>query len=458
MNLKYKYLLVSFLLIVNIYGQTNKNKKIHKNDYNISKSEVQGLLEQVAELYYSNPNSAKIIALKVLQIGEFNHDYLTISKTYNSLGIISDVEGDWEKAISNYNKAILNAQKVNERNIEASALNNIGIIHAKYGNYKEALEHYQKALTLFEGLHSVKNISNSYNNIGTILYHQDRLNEALIYLEKSVRMGKDKDLINGTAYSNIAQIYQDLNKIDSSFHYINLAISIKKKRNDIYGLIPLYNNLGLLYEKEQKYKRAINSYLKSLRLTKKVSGENNAILPYMNLGRVYIEYFGDTINAEKYFLEGETIAEKHNTTDELIELYFTLGKLYNDKKNYNLSSEYLLKRAKLNDSLQIIKRHKIIAELQAKFDLKENEKEIKNLNQENKIKQQKLIIKNYLLSSLFLVLVIIIIFVFLFKQKANQRIQNMENELQKYILRIENITESSKDTSNILSKEFQPLF
>jgi len=454
MNIKYKYLLVSFLLFVNLYGQTNGKKIISKNKYNTNKTDVHELLKQTTNLYYSDPDSAKIIALKVLQIGDSNNDFLTISKTYNSLGIISDVKGNWKEAISNYNKAILNARKVNDINIEASALNNIGIIHAKYGNYKEALEHYQKALKLFEEFHSVKNISNSYNNIGTILYKQDRLEEALIYFRKAGRKRKAGKTITGTAYSNIAQIYQDLNKIDSSFHYINLAIPIKEKRNDIYGLIPLYNNLGLLYEKTGKYKHAINSYLKSLKLTEKVNSENNAIIPLMNLGTIYNEHFKDTLNAEKYYLKAEAIAEKYNTTDELIELYFTLGKLYNDKKKYDLSSEYLLKRVKLNDSLQIIKRDKIIAQLQAKFELKENQKEIKNLNQENKIKQQKLIIKNYLLSSLFLVMVIIIVFVFFFKQKANQKIQNMENELQKYILKIENINHSSKDTSEILSKEF----
>ncbi len=92
-----------------------------------------------------------------------------------------------------------------------------------------------------------------------------------------------------------------------------------------------HNNLGVAYEKEEKYELALREYKKAL------NKDSSLIIPLVNMGNVYFKQ-GKYEEAEKYYLkalkkDGKNIEAANN----LASLYITLG------RDYKKGLEYLNK-------------------------------------------------------------------------------------------------------------------
>ncbi len=65
-------------------------------------------------------------------------------------------------------------------------------------------------------------------------------------------------------YSNIGVCYQHLKQYSKSIRNQTRAIQIWKALDDCKGIAFSLNNMGMIYEINGKYKKALNYYLESL--------------------------------------------------------------------------------------------------------------------------------------------------------------------------------------------------
>ena len=82
-------------------------------------------------------------------LGEKHSDTAT---TYNNIAVVHDNQGDYDKALEFYQKALAIFEKVlgSEHPSTATTYNNIAFVHYNKGDYDKALEYFQKALTIRE--------------------------------------------------------------------------------------------------------------------------------------------------------------------------------------------------------------------------------------------------------------------------------------------------------------------
>ncbi|PWA11028.1 tetratricopeptide repeat protein [Flavobacterium laiguense] len=143
----------------------------------------------------------QIKALKIYENHPSNPDVL---KVYNSIALVYFYQGDFEKALINFNhvKSLLDKNiltdslKVNQ--IKGKLLNNIGIIYDNKSQLDLALEYFMQASTHSKKANDSENLSSVYSNMG------------LIYLK-------------GKRYELAEAIFTE-------------ALTIRKKENNIYGL------------------------------------------------------------------------------------------------------------------------------------------------------------------------------------------------------------------------------
>jgi tetratricopeptide (TPR) repeat protein len=153
---------------------------------------------------------------------------------YGQLGIMKDNQGEYEEAITFYEKLIEIEEKVFPlRHASlANAYDNIGIVYQKIGEYSKALLSHEKALEIYKKNFPANHpdLAMSHNNIGGMYYKMGEYSKALWYYEKDLEISQ---------------------KLLPSNHP-NLAVS--------------YNNIGLVHEKMGDYSKARSFYERAVNI------------------------------------------------------------------------------------------------------------------------------------------------------------------------------------------------
>lgn len=246
------------------------------------------------KLKTSNLYKSTILAENNLKVSEKINYKTGQSISYNTLGAINLLQGNYQQAMEYYHNALKINNEINNTEGVGRNFNNIAIIYNKQGNYDKALEYNLKALEINEKLKNDELIANSYNNIGNIYTNLHSFEKSLEYHNKSLlinlKLG-DKDAI-ARSYGNIGQVYkelsnQDFKLLDTSIKYLNLAINIYKELEDDYSLTINLINLSDCYKLEKKYDKAIELLKLANELSKKLGAKQLIMDTYRNFYKTY---------------------------------------------------------------------------------------------------------------------------------------------------------------------------
>jgi protein O-mannosyl-transferase len=153
---------------------------------------------------------------------------------HNELGKALEQQGDFDKAIFHYSKAL----KINPKYAEAHK--NLGYILACQKHYKEAIDHYTEAIRIKPSYAEV------YNNMGTVFLFQGNEKEAIYHYYKALRINP-----------NYAGVYYNLGKINLNHGNIEKAILLYRKAIELNPEMTqvLYNLSWILASHEdEKYR------------------------------------------------------------------------------------------------------------------------------------------------------------------------------------------------------------
>jgi tetratricopeptide (TPR) repeat protein len=189
---------------------------------------------------------------------------------YNQLGYIKDELGEYQEAITFYEKSLEIDKKTlppNHLNL-ASSYNNIGIVYCEMGDYSKALSSYEKAFAIRQQSlpPNHPDLGGSYNNIGMMYKNMGDYSKALPYYEKA------------------------------------LAIDQKSLPSNHPDLSGSYNNIGMVYNSMGDYSKALSSYEKSLAIRQQSLPPNHPDFgsSYNNIGSVY-ENMGNYLKARSFY-------------------------------------------------------------------------------------------------------------------------------------------------------------
>lgn len=295
------------------------------------------------------------------------------AKAFKNIGVIHRHQGKYNEAIDYYIKS-LNAS--NNEQDKSSALNNIGIIHSISGDYEKALHYFHRAIEIEEKLHNNRRISRIYQNIALANGDLGAYETARGWLEKSLAL--EEKMVNPMGMAQIYSLQAHLNErnkdydkaLENRFKAINIYQSQKNLSFELHEI----NNIGVLYSLQNKYKKAIEQFNRSLELS---------------------------------ILIGDRKMKK--------EAYYNLSQTYLKMDNYKESLSYLQQFNTLKDSIFNITTSQQIAELEEKYESERKEKEIFQLQTENEKQQSDLAKKEsfnkiVIIVSVLLFLVIVLVF------------------------------------------------
>ncbi|CAF1311807.1 unnamed protein product [Adineta steineri] len=218
---------------------------------------------------------------------------------YNQLGSVKDAQGDYEKAIWYYEKALEIRQETLPPNHPdfAQSYNNIGMVYGEMGEYPKALSFYEKSLEIQQKTlpsnHS--DLATSYNNIGLVYKNLGEYSKALSYYETAFEIWQRTLSSNhpslAASYNNIAMVYSTLGEYSKALSLYEKVIEIRQKTfpSNHPDLGTSYNNIGSVYDRMGEYSKALSSHEKALEIREKTLPSNHPDLAisYNNIGFVY---------------------------------------------------------------------------------------------------------------------------------------------------------------------------
>ena len=306
------------------------------------------------------------------------------SKLYDYASFLED-QNDYTKAIKVAEK--LNwyysdpDNKVDEYDL-GRLYNLLGMLYDLQNQFEEAEKYYLAAIEIYERLVE-KNadayepaLAASYNNVGTFYYGQNKPEKAEKYYlaaieicERLVEKNADAyELYLATSYNNAGVFYYEQGRLEKSEKYILAAMEIRerlaKKNADAYepDLAMSYNNAGIFYKKQGQSEKVEKYYLAAIEIYERLAKKNAAAYEsylatsYNNAGNFYKKQ-GQSGKAEKYYLAAIEIQKRlvgknaEAYEPDLATSYNNAGVFYYEQGRLEKSEKYILAAMEIYERL-----------------------------------------------------------------------------------------------------------
>ena len=192
--------------------------------------------------------------------------------------------------------------------------NLIALSHQALGNYQMAIKGYLYVIGLDN------NNKEAYNNLATVFKTTNNLEEAKKNFEKALKI--DPNFV--VALTNIGNFYFELNDYENAIKYLVKSLEINNKN------ALTHYNLGMVYSSIGEKKKSINHLKQVLTLDPTNTNADKLISRMTNYeeNQEHIEEMERKLNNLKL------------NDFQKIPLYFSLGKAYEDKKNFQQSFKF----------------------------------------------------------------------------------------------------------------------
>ena len=158
-----------------------------------------------------------------------------------------------------------------------------------------------------------------------------------------------KDTMKVKVLNALAEAYKEISP-EKIIEYGKQALILSQNLEYKKGEIDAFDNIGLGYYSISNYEKALENYLKSLKIKEKIFNEIETIVTLDNIGNAY-ENLSKYDKALEYHLKSLKI--KENICDEqgVSNSLYNIGVVYYRLNNYEKSIEYYLKSLEISEKI-----------------------------------------------------------------------------------------------------------
>ncbi len=266
---------------------------------------------------------------------------------------------NYEGAIDFYYKALDQAEQSKDSILLARVELNLGMVYDVLEDYDEAIAFFQKAITISQAIKDTSIIARTYQNIAIGFQNKKDLAKALEYNEKANQLAvlkKDTTMIIDVT-NNFGTIAYEQKDLAKSLNYYEKALDLYKAINDRKGVAMAYNNIGLVYLDKSEYEKSIDYFKKALALATELKMHDFVGDIYSNL-TIYYKQLKDYKNAfycyDRFNIIYDSLAgEKKDKMIYQIQAKYKLGKNTRELEALKLKSQSQLDAIDSAKSIQI---------------------------------------------------------------------------------------------------------
>ncbi len=171
-----------------------------------------------------------------------------IGHVENSLGILYAEKGELKKSIHHWKNAHAIFEDENDE-MTAAVLMSLGIANNIAGEWDEALSYYQRALPKFEQIGSMSRLAELHHNIGMTFLSKGNIDSAINQFDESISYSSQQfyQSVMGLSYLGKADAYARKGDYSTSMLFIQNALDIFRKLNDHLSIADTYKIKGIIH-------------------------------------------------------------------------------------------------------------------------------------------------------------------------------------------------------------------
>ena len=289
--------------------------------------------------------------LEALPIVALVDDPIGLGNLERGIGTVYRRLGNYSKALEHFFSAFRAHERAGDRPGLGWALNSLGIVYRELGQPTESLSHYQEALAIFEEEGDENAIASILNNIGSHHRRQGDPDRALEYYRRSLaikeRLGNRAGL--GVQFHNIGFAHQSRGDLDQAMEYYRKALANRQEFRETKGIANTLQHIATVFHERGEYERAIEMFERSL-----------------------------------------GIARRINIRDEIQDAYRDLATTYAAMGDYRRALAASQAHERIESEIFDEKKGRVIAEMQARFEAEQKQKEIELLKQQQALDAREL--------------------------------------------------------------------
>lgn len=298
-------------------------------------------------------------------------------------------------------------QNSQSQQIMCKALNRASKICYYHCDYKLSLELLLKALEICENINYDEYIGQIYNNIGNIHYQFKDYKSARRYYGLAYKKSTDSAFL-GSVFNNLGMLAHEENMLDSALQLYKKAYTIKNGINDS-AYNATVNNIAFICQSLKIYDSAFFYHNIALKSARKFRLESEEAMILSNMGQLHFS-INNMDSAICYLKLSNEIAERLALFNILSSNYLSFSNIEEGRGDINKSFDYYKKYSKIKDSLFNVSDYGTLSELQFMYDMRKVDKQIKELNIEQEIKERTIVVQRRLQFVMGLILLVVITF------------------------------------------------
>ena len=283
-------------------------------------------------------------------------------------------------------------------------------IFVKQNKYKLGLAGYYTVLKASEQAGDTENIMVAKNGIGWVNMEMSRNTLALTWFYNALNTTSDLTLLsqNANIYSNIAAVYNQLKRYDSSELYATGAIRLSRSAENLFFLANSLNILADAFINSNRTHLAEDLLTQAVAIRRQIGDPFYIVSDISQLALFYASN-GQPQKGIILSEEGIALAKRFGLISKLPYLYLALAQNYKSAGKYQQYGEAMEQVAALKDTVYAANSAEAMTEMEARYNLQKRENII--------IKQKlDLVSKNYqLFGSLLLLVLLLALAILLFK-------------------------------------------
>ncbi len=349
---------------------------------------IANTLSNIANIHRSQGQYETAIALhrQALALHQQQDAPRSIALTYAQLADTYKQNNDNTAALSYYEQAAeLNLASGNEH-LAAEALRNMAVLHEDLGHYDEAFALFSRVLTLYETLENPQGIATVLNYLGDLHDDQGDYLQAIDFYQRALAVFEQLESQNGRAAvrNNLGSIYLALRDTDTALPLFNEALAIRQEQGNARGQALVHINVGEAYQIQGDFSKAYQHYQLGFVLLEEADEKELSAFLFKGLGALYARW--------------DSLPRALVATDSALAIAMDIGALPLVHTIHLQRTEILEKQGRFeealaahrayhaaHDSLYNTESRGIIAELQAQYQTREQQRQIDLLEREQQV-------------------------------------------------------------------------
>jgi signal transduction histidine kinase len=329
-----------------------------------------------------------------------------------------------------YDSATLHLTKVMELSQEMKddkrigvAANSIAVIYYRNGDYENSLAYFLQAAGHFEKREDLRiQLISCYTNIGSVFFDQGQHEKALQYDQQAydiaVKIKNDVEI--AYAACEVAAVLQKLGKAAEAKKYVQQAVTIANKEEDLLLKTVAWQNLGTVHLQEKNYHDAMAAFNQALGFARQYGDSTKIVLMLGYTGETQLKLNNYTaaeqnlLTALRYYTDAQDLTG-------LAKMYDGLYNLETAKGNYKKGLEFLKLYHQYKDTVLTLDRAKSLNRLETKYQSEKKEREIAQLNVQRVQQELTITQRNRWLIIAGLSLGLVLIFSVLYYKNSRQK-------------------------------------